>query len=58
MTYPQLPVPFGILRAIRRPTFEELHAEQHQKAQAKHPQLDLMTVLKQGQTWEVKNVIS
>lgn len=54
MVYPQLPVPFGILRAVRRPTFEELHAEQHQKAKTKHPQLNLMAALQQGQTWEVK----
>lgn len=54
MTYPEHPVPFGIFRAVRRPTFEELHAEQNKKAKAKHPQLDLITALTQGQTWEVK----
>lgn len=54
MTYPEMPVPVGVFRAIERPLYEELMAQQIEKARDRLG-TDLSAVLRQGDTWEVSN---
>lgn len=52
MTSPELPVPLGVFRAIERPIYDQLMAEQIQQARLRQP-ADLEAVFRQGDTWEI-----
>jgi 2-oxoglutarate ferredoxin oxidoreductase subunit beta len=53
LAYPEHPEPVGVLRAVKRPTYEEIVAEQGQAAVAKHGRGDLDKLLRSGETWVV-----
>jgi len=48
---PEFPTPIGVLRAVQRPTYEEVAAEQIASAKAKQGDGDLAALLNQGETW-------
>jgi 2-oxoglutarate ferredoxin oxidoreductase subunit beta len=52
MTYPEMPVPIGVFRAIQRPLYEEKLAQQIDAARARKAP-DIEAVLRQGDTWTV-----
>ena len=53
MDYPELPVAMGVLRAVERPTYDELMEQQIQDATAQDGAGDLEALLNQGDTWVV-----
>jgi 2-oxoglutarate/2-oxoacid ferredoxin oxidoreductase subunit beta len=53
MEYPDYPVPVGVLRAVQRPTYEDLMARQIEQAVAKEGEGDLQKLLLSGDTWQV-----
>jgi 2-oxoglutarate ferredoxin oxidoreductase subunit beta len=54
MFWPEFPVPVGVLRAVARPTHDQLIADQLTAAVAKGGRGDLAKVLNGGETWTVK----
>ncbi len=50
---PEFPVAMGVLRAVERPTYEEMMSEQIAQARARKP-ADLHKLLHAGYTWTVK----
>jgi 2-oxoglutarate ferredoxin oxidoreductase subunit beta len=55
MTYnPELPRPFGIFQAIQKPSYEELVLQQIEDAKKKHPDANLITLLRGEDYWEIK----
>ncbi len=54
MSWPDYPVPVGVLRAVSRPTHDQLLEEQLTAAVAKSGQGDLALVLAGGETWTVE----
>jgi 2-oxoglutarate ferredoxin oxidoreductase subunit beta len=50
---PGFPRPVGIIRNIRRPCYEDLLAEQIEKAVARFGEGDLSKLLAEGDTWEI-----
>ncbi len=50
---PDFPVPLGVLRAVQRPTYEQLLEEQITEAKSKHGKNDLQKLLAGGETWMV-----
>lgn len=55
MSYPEMPVPFGIFRDIERPTYDELMLNQEKTAVETKGPGDLKKLLYSGGTWEVKS---
>jgi 2-oxoglutarate ferredoxin oxidoreductase subunit beta len=53
MSYPDFPVPVGVLRAVPRPTHDQLIEDQLASAVAKSGAGDLERVLRGGETWTV-----
>ena len=53
MRHPELPEPFGVLRAVERPAFEAATAEQMEQARAGAPGAGLDRLFASGDTWEV-----
>lgn len=53
MAYPDYPVPLGVLRAIQRPTYDELMADQIDQAQSRQGRGNLDALLRAGHTWKV-----
>ena len=53
MRHPQLPEPFGVLRAVERPAFEVATAEQMEQARAGARGAGLDKLFASGDTWEV-----
>jgi 2-oxoglutarate/2-oxoacid ferredoxin oxidoreductase subunit beta len=53
MAYPEFPVPVGVLRAVSRPTHDQLIEDQLATAVAKSGPGDLERVLRGGETWTV-----
>ena len=51
MDYPDFPVPIGVYRAVRHPTYEELAAVQEQKAKVRGD--DMNQLLRAGDTWTI-----
>ena len=51
--WPEFPVPMGVIRAITRPTLDEMIAAQLDQAVAAHGRGDLQRVLDGGETWTV-----
>ena len=54
MDYPEYPVPVGVIRAVRRPTYDELMAQQIDLAIATEGEGDLRSILIEGDTWTVE----
>jgi 2-oxoglutarate ferredoxin oxidoreductase subunit beta len=54
MFWPQFPVPVGVLRAVPRPTHDQLVTDQIQAAVAKSGRGDLAQALASGETWTVE----
>jgi 2-oxoglutarate ferredoxin oxidoreductase subunit beta len=53
MWWPEFPVPVGVLRAVERPTHDQLLVDQIEMAKAKLGEGDLATALAAGETWTV-----
>ena len=53
MEYPEFPVPLGVLRAVERPTYDDLMREQIEQAIAQQGEGDLAALLAEGDTWTV-----
>ncbi len=54
MDYPDFPVPVGVIRAVQRPTYNDLLEEQITTAIETQGEADLNALLRQGDTWEVE----
>lgn len=54
LDYPNYPVPMGVLRAIERPTYDDIIAEQQQDAIARYGAGDLDELFNSGDTWVVE----
>jgi len=54
MRRPELPVPLGVLRAVQRPTYEELMEGQIRDAIARQGEGDLEALFAEGDTWVVE----
>jgi 2-oxoglutarate ferredoxin oxidoreductase subunit beta len=54
MDYPEYPVPVGVIRAVQRPTYNDLMAEQIERAVATQGEGDLQALFRQGDIWEVE----
>jgi 2-oxoglutarate ferredoxin oxidoreductase subunit beta len=54
MEYPELPVPLGVMRAVERPTYEDLMSQQVQDAVARQGEGDLAALYVEGDTWTVE----
>ena len=53
-TRPEFPVPIGVFRAVKRPTYDELAETQIATASAKKGRGDIMDLLHSGETWKVE----
>jgi 2-oxoglutarate ferredoxin oxidoreductase subunit beta len=51
MSYPEFPVPVGVLRNIEKPTHDQLMADQISTAVSKQGAGDLSRLLNSGETW-------
>jgi 2-oxoglutarate ferredoxin oxidoreductase subunit beta len=54
MFWPDFPVPVGVLRAVPRPTHDQLIAQQISAAVASRGEGDLAEALASGETWTVE----
>jgi len=54
MDYPEYPVPIGVLRAVQRPTYEDLMAQQIQHAIDTEGEGVLKEIFLEGDTWTVE----
>ncbi len=54
MDYPDYPVPVGVIRAVKRPTYDEMLEDQIQGAIAKQGEGDLDALLHSGDIWTVE----
>jgi 2-oxoglutarate ferredoxin oxidoreductase subunit beta len=54
MFWPDFPVPVGILRAVPRPTHDQLVEHQISAAVAAQGEGDLASILASGETWTVE----
>ncbi len=54
MEHPEFPVPLGVIRAVERPTYEELMEGQVQDAVARQGAGDLAKLFAEGDTWTVE----
>ena len=55
MEHPEFPVPLGVIRAVERPTYDELMERQVQEAVARQGEGDLETLFAEGDTWTVED---
>ena len=54
MTYPEMPVPFGVFRAIEKPTYEQLMSAQVEQQVKDRGKGDLKKLIYGSETWTVK----
>ena len=54
MEDPDMPLPFGVLRSISRPTYDELLLDQVEQAVEQKGEGDLDDLFKSGDTWTVE----
>jgi 2-oxoglutarate ferredoxin oxidoreductase subunit beta len=54
MDYPEYPVPVGVIRAVLRPTYNDLLDEQLVKAQESQGEGDIEKLFREGDTWTVE----
>jgi len=50
----EYPVPLGIYKSVRKPSYEDLLDEQVATAMTQYGRVDFLNYLEQGDTWEVK----
>ncbi len=55
MTYPEMPVPFGVFRAIEKPTYNDMMQNQITEASKKRGKGTLQDLLYGAETWTVKS---
>ena len=53
MEHPQFPLPFGVLRAVQKPTYTDLLSEQVEQSAEKSGAGDLSALFHSSDTWEV-----
>jgi 2-oxoglutarate ferredoxin oxidoreductase subunit beta len=53
MSYPEFPIPVGVLRAETKPSYDDMAMAQMDAAKKSQGQGDLKAVLTSGMTWEV-----
>lgn len=58
MEPPHFPVPIGIFRSVRKPTYADMLAQQHQQAVARRGPGDLKKLFADADTWEVTEATS
>ena len=51
---PKLPVPLGVFRAVRAPTYEEMNGQLHLDARARRGRGDLAALFNSGDTWTIE----
>ena len=54
MEYPSMPLPFGVLRALDRPTYTELLFDQIDATTQQRGEGDLAALFSAGDTWVVE----
>ncbi|MFH1017982.1 MAG: 2-oxoacid:ferredoxin oxidoreductase subunit beta [Pseudomonadota bacterium] len=54
MDHPEFPVPMGVFRSVKRPTYEELLLGQISQVTAQKGKGDLSKLLRGHETWEIK----
>jgi 2-oxoglutarate/2-oxoacid ferredoxin oxidoreductase subunit beta len=54
MDYPEFPVPVGVIRAVQRPTYNDLLEQQITKAIETQGEADINALFRQGDIWEVE----
>jgi 2-oxoglutarate ferredoxin oxidoreductase subunit beta len=54
MEWPEYPVPLGVLRAVQKPTYDQLMTQQIEEAIAKEGEGDLREIFLEGDTWTVE----
>ena len=54
MTYPEMPVPFGVFRAIEKPTYEQMMDDQIKESVKKKGKGTLEQLIYGAETWTVK----
>lgn len=54
MAYPEMPVPFGVFRAIEKPTYEQMMTDQIKEATKKKGKGTLQDLIYGAETWTVK----
>jgi 2-oxoglutarate ferredoxin oxidoreductase subunit beta len=54
MEWPEFPVPIGILRAVERPTYDDLMTQQIEKAVEAEGEGSLREIFVEGDTWTVE----
>ena len=54
MGHPKYPVPVGVLRAVEKPTYDQLMEEQIQTAVSRQGEGDLTALFNEGDTWVVE----
>jgi len=53
-TYPEFPIPVGVFRAVERPSYDALNTAQMNAATQKRGKGDVMALLHDGETWDVR----
>ena len=51
---PQFPIPIGVLAKVEAPIYEDLIAEQEQRAMAERGPGDIARLLTSGDTWTIR----
>jgi 2-oxoglutarate/2-oxoacid ferredoxin oxidoreductase subunit beta len=54
MEWPEYPVPVGVLRAVERPTYDELMSQQIDQAVRSEGEGDIQKLFLEGDTWTVE----
>jgi len=54
ITYPEFPVPLGVFRNVKRPSYGSSLIAQNEMARQEHGAGDLRTLFRLGDTWEVE----
>ncbi len=54
MDYPDYPVPVGVLRAVQRPTYNDLMDQQIATAIETQGEGDINALFRQGDVWQVE----
>jgi 2-oxoglutarate ferredoxin oxidoreductase subunit beta len=55
LDYPEFPVPIGVLRAVQKPTYNEIVEEQQAAALTRQGEGDLDELFNRADTWEVED---
>ena len=50
---PKFPVPLGVFRAVRQPSYEEMNEQLHADARARKGRGDLTALFNSGDTWTI-----